>query len=114
MSVFTSILLIYCACFLLYQAHERRATFAPLKKRAQFRTGARCLAAILLIAALLLLFPGLGAAQAIPIWLGLLSVLGGLNLWIAALAPKYHMATTQFAAAVASLSFISWVFVGGL
>ena len=114
MAVLSSIMFIYCACFLLHQSHERRATLAVLKARAQFRIAARALAVIFLFVALLLLFPGLGFAQAIPIWLGLVSVLGGLNLWIASGAPGYHVASMQFAAAGACISFIFSVFEGGI
>ncbi|MEL6666919.1 MAG: DUF3325 family protein [Pseudomonadota bacterium] len=100
LTVLTSLCFLYVACALLYQADERRAAYAQVKASKQIRFGLRFVAAILFLVSLMLMAPLQGWLRGVPIWLGMLSLVFVLGLFIAAQRPSWHAPIAMVAAGI--------------
>ncbi|MGD8327143.1 MAG: hypothetical protein PVF65_09520 [Sphingomonadales bacterium] len=100
--------LLYLACFGLFQAAPQRATIDLLMTNRVARLRTKVAACLLLLLSFLLILQLQTVARAIPTWLGMLSLMGGLNLLTAAMMPAQHSRSALMAALV-SLSSGVWL-----
>lgn len=85
--------LLYVACFGLYQAHPKRASIAFAQASDGNRKMLRWASWGLFAATLITLGARQGYELAIPSWLGILCLVGAVNMLISALWPKRHVAS---------------------
>ena len=93
-----STLLLLSACAMLYQADEKRASFAIIRQSIRIRNYMRSTAGILLVTTLVLLAGIQGWERGIPVWLGIFSAVFVGGLFLAAQRPDWHgrVATGSF------------------
>ena len=93
----------------MYQADDRRTSFAQVKKSAQIRFCLRAGAGGLLVISLLIMAPLQGWLRGVPIWLGLLSLAFVLGLFLAAQKPSWHAPSAMIAGGIGVLATVGAV-----
>ncbi|MEM7016009.1 MAG: hypothetical protein AAF512_01565, partial [Pseudomonadota bacterium] len=96
--------LLYLACVAFYHAHEKRSELSWVKTSSAFRFGMRISAWGLFLVSLYIIGQYLGWARGIPVWLGLLTLMGLSSILIAVLIPKYHVITGSISAGLALIT----------
>ncbi|MEO1661542.1 MAG: DUF3325 family protein [Pseudomonadota bacterium] len=93
----------------MYQADDRRTSFAQVKKSAQIRFCLCSGAGVLLVISLLIMAPLQGWLRGVPIWLGLLSLAFVLGLFLAAQKPSWHAPSAMIAGGIGVLATVGAV-----
>ncbi|MEM9420906.1 MAG: hypothetical protein AAF986_00120 [Pseudomonadota bacterium] len=86
-----TIFLLYLACAGLYQAGEKRTSFAFVKGNKRRQVGLRAASWTLSIIALFALSSIIGWERGVTVWIALLGSAGFANLFVAGLAPQRHI-----------------------
>ncbi|MEM0930515.1 MAG: DUF3325 family protein [Pseudomonadota bacterium] len=94
----------YLGCVAFFEAGERRGRLHEVLTLSPSGTWLRRWAWAALIIALFLFAQPQGWERGVPIWLGALSVAGGISLLISALLPRWHIWTGAGAGLLASIA----------
>ena len=93
MVVALALSLLYLACAMFYQAHEKRTAVAAIRMSSRLQGRVTIAGWGLAVASLFLFAMPQGWERGVPLWFGAFTLAGTASLLIAALAPTRHVAT---------------------
>lgn len=111
LGVGSSVLLLFSACAMFYQADVRRGSLIVLRQSKSARIAARCLAVGLMVAALIMLSGVSGLERGVPFWFGIFSITFVVGLFLSAQRSEWHLPAMITSFAIGVITAIGSVFV---